>query len=370
MRTLTGPILTALAATNVALAQLVYIRMPRAINSFPGNIAKYSEAFDNAIWTKTNSSIAANNAVAPDGLTVADKLTTSSAQGGAYQTPAGSNNTTYSVSIFAKAGTVSALKFGLTNQSESAVAYYSFNLTTGAISSLSVSGFTSVSASVENHGNGWLRCIVTGASPASGTTAVGMYPRLESIGDAYLWGAQIEQGAATAYKPTVATEVFADVIALSSSNFNIPFGGVIYKGAYGLATISQIEDSPGEVKGLSFQMAGSSAVSIGLALDGADQWQGSTIRIFTCLLSSNYLVTDAVLEWSGFGDTFSIEESQAGATLNASAESSAVDLLRGSILTISNADQRILFPSDRAFEYITDQVGKPVVWPARAYFLK
>jgi hypothetical protein len=163
----------------------------------------------------------------------------------------------------------------------------------------------------------------------------------------------------------------ASIVALSSSNFDITYGGRVYKGAQGLGTISQIDDSPGEVKGLSFQLAGSSTASISLALDGADLWQGSVISIYTCLLStSTYQVIDAILEWSGFGDMLSIEETASGTVVSATAESSAVDLLRGSILTISNADQQLLYPSDLAFEFITSQVDKPVVWPAKSYFVK
>lgn len=173
-----------------------------------------------------------------------------------------------------------------------------------------------------------------------------------------------------AFAQLVRIQMPSSLILLATSNVDITYNSEVYKGAYGLGTISQIDDSPGEVKGLSFQLAGSASAPISLALDGADEWQGCTIRIYTCLLSSSYQVVDAVLEWSGFGDTLSIEESPTGTTLNATAESSAVDLLRGSILTISNADQRILYPSDRAFEYITSQVDKPVVWPSKEFYQK
>ena len=38
------------------------------------NLLEQSEVFDNAYWTKTNSTVTANAGVAPDGTTTADKL--------------------------------------------------------------------------------------------------------------------------------------------------------------------------------------------------------------------------------------------------------------------------------------------------------
>lgn len=159
-------------------------------------------------------------------------------------------------------------------------------------------------------------------------------------------------------------------VYLNTSNRTITYGGNNYLGAAGLGTISEIDDSPGEVKGLSFQLSGAPSTAIALALDDADQWQGSVVEIYTAVLDSNYAVVDAILEWSGIGDTLTIEETPDGSVINATAESSAVDLLRGSISTVSNADQQVLYPADRAFEYITSQVEKPVIWPAKAWFYK
>ena len=48
----------------------------------------------------------------------------------------------------------------------------------------------------------------------------------------------------------------------------------------------------------------------------------------------------------------------------------AVDLLRGSAMTYSDADQRAIYPADRAFEYVVDQADQPVVWPAKSWFYK
>jgi len=91
-----------------------------------------------------------------------------------------------------------------------------------------------------------------------------------------------------------------------------------------------------------------------------------TIRV--ALLNADYQVVDAPIEWTGRGDTLQIDEDASTATIGATAESNAVDLLRGHPLSYSDADQRALYPGDRAFEYINSQAGEPVVWPSKSYF--
>ena len=42
----------------------------------------------------------------------------------------------------------------------------------------------------------------------------------------------------------------------------------------------------------------------------------------------------------------------------------------GSAMTYSDGDQQSLYAWDRAFEYVVDQAGKPVVWPSKEFFKK
>ena len=44
----------------------------------PWNLLTYSEDFSNGAWIKTNATIVANDAIAPNGTTTADKFTTNS----------------------------------------------------------------------------------------------------------------------------------------------------------------------------------------------------------------------------------------------------------------------------------------------------
>lgn len=162
----------------------------------------------------------------------------------------------------------------------------------------------------------------------------------------------------------------AGQIALNTSTWDLTWLGVVYKGAYGIGTISEITDSPGEIKGLQFDISGVNSASVSLALDDADQVQGTPLTIRTAILDGNYQIVDAPIEWTGLLDSMSIQEDGDKASVSCTAESTAVDLLRGNTLTYSDADQQMLYPGDVAFQYIVSQSETPVVWPARSWFLK
>lgn len=160
-------------------------------------------------------------------------------------------------------------------------------------------------------------------------------------------------------------------VALNTSNWNLVWGGVTYLGAYGLGSVSPIKDSPGEIQGISFTLSAGDSSSIALALDDAAQLQGTPAIIRTAILDTTTMqILDAPIDWAGTLDTMSIEEDNNQATISATAESAAVDLLRGNLSTYSDADQQALFPGDVAFEYVVSQVDQPVVWPAREYFFQ
>jgi len=174
--------------------------------------------------------------------------------------------------------------------------------------------------------------------------------------------------------PTVAQLVAmyfpTGTIALNSMNRDIDFGGLTYKGAAGLGEIGKIKDSAGsEVQGLQLSMSGATSELLALALSDATVVQGVRLIIRLALIGADGNVIDAVVDWDGYLDTMPIAADSQNCTITVTAESSAVDLLRGNSLTTSDADQQLLYPGDRAFEYIVSQSGVPVVWPTKQYFM-
>ena len=164
---------------------------------------------------------------------------------------------------------------------------------------------------------------------------------------------------------------FPTPLALNSSTWDLTWAGVTYKGAYGLGQLSAITDKPGEVQGITLELAGGDAAVISLALDDADLVQGTPCIIRTAVLETvNYTILDAPIEWTGTLDTMAIAEDGTSASIRVSAESRAVDLLRGTPWFYNDADQVAVLATDRSFKYLVDQIDKPVVWPAKSWFYK
>lgn len=159
------------------------------------------------------------------------------------------------------------------------------------------------------------------------------------------------------------------VLAFNTSNRTIALDGVSYLGAGNLGSIGEVADAPGEIKGLQVEMAGVSSAAISLALDSSGEVQGTPTDLRTGIMDEAGTVLDAPVDWAGSLDTMAITESGDTCSLSATAESSAVDLLRGAPLTYSNADQQARFPGDLAFEFSVAQATAPVVWPLRQWFI-
>ncbi|TSD59018.1 hypothetical protein FFI97_001430 [Variovorax sp. KBS0712] len=158
-------------------------------------------------------------------------------------------------------------------------------------------------------------------------------------------------------------------VALNSSNQNMVYAGVTYLGAAGLGTISQIDDSPGEIKGLQLEMSGVPTDYLSLALADATVVQGTPLTTRLAILDEDWQVIEAPIDWVGTLDTMPIQEDGETCTIAATAESAAVDLLRGTPMTYSNVDQKALYPDDRAFEYLNSLIGKPIIWAGKQWLI-
>jgi hypothetical protein len=164
---------------------------------------------------------------------------------------------------------------------------------------------------------------------------------------------------------------FSTPLALNTSTWDLAWAGTTYKGAYGLGQISAITDKPGEVQGITLELAGGDSAIISLALDDADLVQGTACVIRTAIIdTATYTILDAPIEWTGSLDTMAIAEDGTSASIRVSAESRAVDLLRGTPFMYTDADQLTVSATDRSFKFVVDQIDKPVVWPARTWFYK
>ena len=206
------------------------------------NLATFSEQFNNAAWTKTQSTITANSVVSPDGYTNADKLVEGS---GSVQPTVlvnfGVLTTTLSQSVYAKAGERSVLALG-SNTTDNTNAYAIFDLTNGVCKALTSAKLASFS--ITSVGNGWYRCTVNfiaststaghrfviavgndyNASFSSGLSPLPAYTGNGSSG-LYIWGAQLEVGSyPTSYIPTLGASVTRGADACSKDSIGALFG--------------------------------------------------------------------------------------------------------------------------------------------------
>lgn len=169
----------------------------------------------------------------------------------------------------------------------------------------------------------------------------------------------------------VKIEFPSGTIALNASTYDLTHGGTTYLAANGLGRISPVSNTPNEVAGLQLELLRVDSTYIGLALDDADEVQGSVVTISTAILdSTTHQILDVLTDWVGYADTMTISEDGQNASITLSAESKAVDLLRGSPLLYNDADQQSLVPGDLYFQYVASQSDTPITWPTREWFYK
>ena len=185
-----------------------------------------------ATWSRGNVSVTANNAVSPDGYTNADLITADGTTTQHYVLQ-GQSGAARTYSIFLKMGTQRYVQI-LTSGTAAPVANY--DLQNGVANMVG----SSSTASIENYGNGWYRCILstTDAAAASfyllfaSSMTSGRFEANNSSGTIWAYGAQAEAGAyATSYIPTLGASVTRGADAASKTGISSLIGqteGTLY----------------------------------------------------------------------------------------------------------------------------------------------
>ena len=194
------------------------------------NLLVRSEEFDNASWTPTNATVAANATTSPGGSATAESLLETTANGAhAIVQSVTTTNTRHTVTFFVKSNGRTRLAIGGNSTLGGNLgAGIFFDLSTNSYVSGAASGAV---ASVQVFNNDWKRISYTWDALA-GTGNLGLYlvdsgTNLSYTGDAskgiYLWGAQLETGSfPTSYIPTTTATVTraADVASITGANFS------------------------------------------------------------------------------------------------------------------------------------------------------
>ena len=167
------------------------------------NLQVYSEEFDNAAWSKTRTTITADQGLAPNGTNTADKFTGTGT--GASYIVDGFNFTSgekYTISVYVKPINVTTFRI---YKFSGGIGAADFNLSTGTI--INASGAMS-NPIIESLSSGWFRCSVEHTPTATGSQNYGFGLQDYSGDQYYIWGAMLEEGSqVTSYIKTEATTV-------------------------------------------------------------------------------------------------------------------------------------------------------------------
>ena len=193
------------------------------------NLVTYSEQFDNAVWTKTDVTITANNAISPDGYQDADAVIENTASSTGRRvlptTPFnGTGGAYYSLSVYVKKIPNQPTRhiYWMCQKSGDAI-YAHFDMTNFSVNQVSTSGTGSnASASITSVGNDWYRITLSGIVSTTTSVYFNQFYFEDSVRTGfgqqsytgngasgfYLWGWQIEASSyPTSYIPTTSATV-------------------------------------------------------------------------------------------------------------------------------------------------------------------
>ncbi|MEN6608602.1 MAG: hypothetical protein ABFD60_15255 [Bryobacteraceae bacterium] len=143
------------------------------------NLLAQTEAFNEAVWSKSLATISANATAAPDGTSTADKILEMASSGSHYVrqgslTTAAAN---YVFTVYLKAAERNwAILVCDTLNGTNGSAYVFVDLTNGAFGSqYGVNGYTFVSKSISNAGDGWWRVSMTFTANARNDAGAGVF---------------------------------------------------------------------------------------------------------------------------------------------------------------------------------------------------
>ena len=198
------------------------------------NLCVQSENFTTDI-TMLNISVSADAAVAPDGNTVADKIVENTVDTNHYirRGVTVAANADHCVSVFVKAAERDRIQISYRDASVSDIVYGVFDLSVKSVTvASSINNGVIVASGIEDYGDGWLRCWVSGKfnttdtdgqvdiflNNGSGTSYLG-----DDASGLFLWGLQVEAGTfPTSYIPTTTAAVTrnADNMSITGTDFS------------------------------------------------------------------------------------------------------------------------------------------------------
>jgi hypothetical protein len=143
---------------------------------------------------------------------------------------------------------------------------------------------------------------------------------------------------------------------------SVTWNGNNYIGAWGVMSMSEIEETGTSVQGIELRFTGVPTSALAIALGNNPQGRAIRIRL-AALDAANAVQVDSNV-WAGLMDVFSIDESGPSIVLTAEHRLAVLDRARPRRLT--DAQQQALYPGDLGCQYANKIETDVLVWPGKA----
>lgn len=214
----------------------------------------WSQAFDNAWWTKSNSTVTASTEVAPDGTTGAFRLEDSNTNTSSHNVQRSNfvsftGGVVHTLSAYVKpnARSTALLAFGPSAGTGTRV-FAVFDLAAKTVTSSGVSGtgWTFSAAGIEDAGNGWCRVWLAGSATATTTGGCNITPNsaLSYAGvvgsGVHVWQAQLEAGS----RPSSPIVTAGATVTRAADDLKFAQAAFPWNGGTGLYDIDGVTSTP------------------------------------------------------------------------------------------------------------------------------
>lgn len=155
----------------------------------------------------------------------------------------------------------------------------------------------------------------------------------------------------------------------SSWNAPITWGGNTYAGLGTLGSIGKIEHSEDlDARSIVLSLNLAQQAWLAIAVGAVAEYSGRDCRIYFCPLDDGYqLIGTPQLCWAGFMDTMSVGIDGDTGSIQLTCENSVYRLKRQPVLRLNAANQKVLYPADTGFDYLTDLIANPQLWVSKRF---
>lgn len=172
-------------------------------------------------------------------------------------------------------------------------------------------------------------------------------------------------------KPIARVVYFAEfhftngIVRVSTLGQDYTWGGYTWVGVGAIGSISEIvETSTVTSSPVNFTLNITSSALFALAVNTPDTYRGQAAKLYMCPLNENFQLVDTpVICWRGYMDMMAVNISPTGeGSITMKCETSAYGLTKMPNLRMNAQQQKLKYPTDTGFDYLTYLITQPQIW--------